>query len=217
MVTIHWQYQQAIQFKQQSLQIRREIGDRNGEAASLNNLGLAYDSLGQYQQAIQFLQQQLEITKEIGDRNGEANALCNLGNAYGSLGQYQQAIQLHQQSLEIKREIGDHKGKAASLKNLGLALKALGRRSESIEAFNASRKIYEELGLYHEIKGSDKSFAPLETVAKEPKRFELPDPPKRKRRKNLFQIIFVWLRRIWSKLWRRDQWLWGIEKSRFKQ
>jgi hypothetical protein len=61
------------------------------------------------------------------------------------------------------------------------------------------------LGLYHEIKGSDKSFAPLETVAKEPKRFELPDPPKRKRRKNLFQIIFVWLRRIWSKLWRRDQ------------
>jgi hypothetical protein len=50
-----------------------------------------------------------------------------------------------------------------------------------------------------------KSFAPLETVAKEPKRFELPDPPKRKRRKNLFQIIFVWLRRIWSKLWRRDQ------------
>ena len=106
--------------------------------------------------------------------------------------------------MEIFKEIGDLNGEADSLHNLGLALKALGRRSESIKALNASRKIYEELGLYHKIEGSDKSFAPLETVAKEPKRFELPDPPKYKHRKNLFQIVFVWLRRIWSKLWRRN-------------
>jgi tetratricopeptide (TPR) repeat protein len=198
------QYQQAIQFQQQSLEIHREIGDRNGEASSLGNLGNAYISLGQYQQAIQFYQQSLEIDREIGDRNGEASSLCNLGIAYSSLGQYQQAIQSHQQSLEIRRGIGDRNGEANSLHNQGLVLKALGRRSESIKAFNASRKIYEELGLYHEIENSSKSFAPLETVAKEPKRLELPDPPKRKRRKNLFQIIFVWFRRIWSKLWRRN-------------
>ncbi|PZO43904.1 MAG: hypothetical protein DCF19_04290 [Pseudanabaena frigida] len=198
------QYQQAIQFYQQSLEIEREIGDRNGEANSLGNLGIAFDSLGQCQQAIQFQQQSLEIKREIGDRDGEAASLGNLGNAYYSLGQYQQAIQFQQQSLEIDREIGDRNGEANSLHNLGLALKALGRRGESIEALNASRKIYEELGLYHKIENSDKSFAPLETVAKEPKRFELPDPPKRKRRKNLFQIIFIWLRRIWSKLWKRN-------------
>jgi tetratricopeptide (TPR) repeat protein len=146
----------------------------------------------------------LEIKRKTGDRNGEANSLGNLGNIYYSLGQYQQAIQFLQQQLEITKEIGDRNGEAASLHNLGLALKALGRRSESIEAFNASRKIFEELGLYHKIENSSKSFAPLETVAKEPKRFELPDPPKRKRRKNLFQIIFDWLPRIWSKLWKRN-------------
>ncbi|TYQ30603.1 tetratricopeptide repeat protein [Pseudanabaena sp. UWO310] len=196
------QYQQAIQFLQQQLEITKEIGDRNGEAISLCNLGNAYGSLGQYQQAIQFQQQSLEIFKEIGDRNGEAISLCNLGVIYYSLEQYQQAIQFQKQSLEIRKEIGDQHGEATSLKNLGLALKALGRRGESIEALNDSRKIYEELGLYHKIKNSSKSFAPLETVAKEPKRFELPEPLKR--RKNLFQIIFIWLRRIWSKLWRRN-------------
>jgi tetratricopeptide (TPR) repeat protein len=199
------QCQQAIHFLQQSLGIFKELGDLDGEASSLIGLGNAYCSLGQYQQAIYFFQQSMEINREIGDRNGEASSLGNLGTAYASLGQYQQATQLYQQSLKIKREIGNRNGEAISLDNLGLALKELGRRSESIEVLNASRKIYKELGLYHEIKGSDKSFAPLETVAKEPKRFELPDPPKRKRRKNLFQIIFVWLRRIWSKLWRRDQ------------
>ena len=184
------------------MEIRREIGNRNGEADSLCSLGIAYHSLGQYQQTIQFQQQSLKIFREIGDLDGESIALGILGNAYYSLGQYQQAIQFQQQSLEIKREIGDRNGEADSLHNLGVALKALGRRGESIEAITASRKIYEKLGLYHKIKNSDKSFAPLETVAKEPKRFELPDPPKRKRRQNLFQTIFVWLRRIWSKLWR---------------
>ncbi len=199
------QYQQAIQFQQQQLEICREIGDRNGEAISLNNLGLAYESLGQYQQAIQFYQQSLEICIQIGNRNGEANSLGNLGNAYNSLGQYQQAIQFHQQQLEICREIGDRNGEANSLGNLGLALKKVGRRKEYVDALNASRKIYEELGLYHMIKDSNKAFAPLETVAKEPKRFELPEQPKRKRtqRQNILQIFWNWLRRFWSRLWQR--------------
>ncbi|MGI2909842.1 tetratricopeptide repeat protein, partial [Tolypothrix sp. VBCCA 56010] len=60
------QYQRAIEFLQQSLEISREIGDRNGEGASLGNLGNAYNSLGQYQRAIEFLQQSLEISREIG-------------------------------------------------------------------------------------------------------------------------------------------------------
>ncbi len=51
----------------------REIGDRQGEATSLGNLGNAYNSLGQYQQAIDFHQQSLEIAWEIGDRQGEGN------------------------------------------------------------------------------------------------------------------------------------------------
>ncbi|WP_211167623.1 tetratricopeptide repeat protein [Pseudanabaena yagii] len=214
------QYQQAIQFFQQSLKIFREIGNLDFEANALVNLGIAYHFLGEYQQAIQIYQQSLKIKKEIGDRNGESNALGNLGLAYDSLGQYRQAIQFYQQQLEICREIDDRNGEANALNNLGIALQALGRRSESIEAFNASRKIFEELGLYHKIQDSGKSFAPLETVAKEPKRFqikdepeELPDwykkslpapkptPRKRPRRKNLFQKIFNWFHRIWTKLW----------------
>ena len=127
-------------------------------------------------------------------------------------------MNFYQQSLEMFKEIGDRNGEAASLNNLGLALKEVGRRKESIDALNASRKIYEELGLYHMIQGSDKSFAPLETVAKEPKRFIIKDEPKepdwyekslpnykptarkRTQRKNLFQQILNWFRRLWTGL-----------------
>jgi tetratricopeptide (TPR) repeat protein len=48
---------------------------------SLNNLGLAYKSLGQYQRAIDLFEQSLEIKREIGDRHGEADSLCNLALA----------------------------------------------------------------------------------------------------------------------------------------
>ncbi|WP_204104457.1 MULTISPECIES: tetratricopeptide repeat protein, partial [Spirulina sp. CCY15215] len=67
-------YQQAIALYQQSLEIKRQIGDRGGEANSLGNLGNAYNSLGEYQQAIALYQQSLEIKRQIGDRGGEANS-----------------------------------------------------------------------------------------------------------------------------------------------
>ncbi|MHC5729836.1 MAG: tetratricopeptide repeat protein, partial [Nostoc sp.] len=73
------QYQRAIEFYQQSLEISREIGDRNGEGNSLIGLGNAYKSLGEYQRAIEFHQQSLEISREIGDIRGEAIAWYNLG------------------------------------------------------------------------------------------------------------------------------------------
>ena len=76
------QYQRAIDFYQQWLEIAYEIGDRSGEATSLMNLGTVYNNLGQYQRAIDYLQQSLAIQQEIGDRNGEASSLWNLSNSY---------------------------------------------------------------------------------------------------------------------------------------
>ena len=140
------QYQQAIQYHQQSLDITREIGDKQGEASSYNNLGNAYNSLGQYQQAIQYHQQSLDIKREIGDKQGEAYSYIGLGNAYNSLGQYQQAIQYHQQSLDITREIGDKKGEANSYNNLGNAYDSLGQYQQAIQYHQQSLDITREIG-----------------------------------------------------------------------
>jgi tetratricopeptide (TPR) repeat protein len=160
------QYQQAIQYHQQSLAITTEIGDlaegeirkaaRNGEASSYGNLGNAYNSLGQYQQAIQYHQQSLAITTEIGDRKGEASSYLGLGNAYYSLGQYQQAIQYYQQSLAITTEIGDlaegeirkaaRKGEATSYNNLGNAYYSLGQYQQAIQYHQQSLAITTEIG-----------------------------------------------------------------------
>ncbi|MBW4682629.1 MAG: tetratricopeptide repeat protein [Microcoleus vaginatus WJT46-NPBG5] len=114
------------------ISIYQAIHDRQGEAASLGNLGNAYLSLGQFEQAIDYHQQSLAISREIKDRQVEANSIRSLGNAYQSLGQFEQAIDYHQQYLAISREIKDRHGEADSLKNLGNAYESLGQFERAI-------------------------------------------------------------------------------------
>ena len=140
------EFNRAIDFYRQALEISQKIGDRNGEAKSLNWLGNAYCSLSQYHQAILFHQQSLEIKREIGDRNGEASSLNNLGNAYNSLGQYKQAIHFYHQSLEIFKEIGDFNYEANSLDNLGSTYHSLGQYQQSMNFYQQSLEIFKKIG-----------------------------------------------------------------------
>ena len=140
------EYPRAIDYHQQSLDIKQAIGDRSGVAISLNNLGNAYYSLGEYPQAIDYYQQSLEITQAIGDRSGVAISLIGLGNAYYSLGEYPQAIDYHQQSLDIKQAIGDRSGVAISLNNLGNAYYSLGEYPQAIDYYQQSLEITQAIG-----------------------------------------------------------------------
>ena len=156
MLTVPWENTQGrSSFHQQSLDIFRQIGDRHGEASSLNGLGNAYGSLGEYPRAIDFYQQSLEIKRQIGYRSGEANSLSDLGIVYRSLGEYPRAIDFHQQSLEIFRQIGDRHGEASSLKNLAYALAKLDRPWEALQHYQKARQLYAKLELEHEVQDCD--------------------------------------------------------------
>ncbi|MCK5521805.1 MAG: tetratricopeptide repeat protein, partial [Thiomargarita sp.] len=64
-------YETALDYLQQSLQISREIGDRAVEGATLNNISTLYHAQGDYETALDYLQQSLQIRRKIGDRAGE--------------------------------------------------------------------------------------------------------------------------------------------------
>jgi CHAT domain-containing protein/uncharacterized protein HemY len=140
------QYQKEIDFHQQYLAIASEIGDREGEANSLGNLGNAYYSLGEFQLAKDCHQKSLAIASEIGDREGEANSLGNLGNAYYSLGEFQLAKDCHQKSLDIASEIGDRQGKAIAWGNLGNVYQSLGEFQLAKDCHQKSLAIASEIG-----------------------------------------------------------------------
>src|SRR5690606_28048942 len=58
--------------------LRRTVGDRRGEAATLNNIGRAYYGLGERQKALDFYNQALTLRKSVADRSGEAVTRYNL-------------------------------------------------------------------------------------------------------------------------------------------
>ncbi|MEM7716376.1 MAG: tetratricopeptide repeat protein, partial [Cyanobacteria bacterium P01_A01_bin.68] len=58
-------YQQALEKFEQALPILQKIGDKTGEAATLNYIGQMYINLKQYSKASSFLKQASVIVKEV--------------------------------------------------------------------------------------------------------------------------------------------------------
>ena len=71
-----------MKYLEDSLKIAKEIGNKAGEAATLNNISQIYDARGDYDTALKYLEDSLKIAKEIGDKAGEAATLNNIGSIY---------------------------------------------------------------------------------------------------------------------------------------
>jgi len=68
-------YREAIDFCNQSLTIKRSLGDRVGEANSLFNLGRAYSGLGDEQSTVLYCEQSLDIFREMNYPHGKTRVL----------------------------------------------------------------------------------------------------------------------------------------------
>jgi tetratricopeptide (TPR) repeat protein len=128
-----------------ALESARQIGERQGEAWILNNLGHA---LGFTRQAegIDCLERSLAIRREIGDRMGEAQAANNLADAYHWLGRTDEALELYRRALELNRKVGRRFGEGIALVNLGWTLLDLARAEEAIDHLLQARQAFAEIG-----------------------------------------------------------------------
>jgi tetratricopeptide (TPR) repeat protein len=73
---------QAQEYYEKALVILRDLGDRLGEGATLNNLGRVYADLGKNEEALLHFEQALIVRREVGDHVGEGKTLNNLGKIY---------------------------------------------------------------------------------------------------------------------------------------
>jgi len=69
-----------------------------------NNLGTAYEALGQYKTALSYYLKSLELTKNIKTKEGIGNNYHNLGSIYYWLSEYDLAIDYIEKSLVIARK-----------------------------------------------------------------------------------------------------------------
>src|SRR6266404_6795614 len=124
----------------------RYLIDRSAESAHLNDLGMAYDEIGERQSAISCYEQRIVIARELNDRHGEAKSLGNLGVAYKNLGNADRAIECFEEQLTISRRIQDLRGEANALGGLGIVYARLGQLERAADRQRQSLKIHREIG-----------------------------------------------------------------------
>lgn len=125
------EYAEARALFEESLAIRRQLGDQRGTARSLGRLGrLAYDQ-GDGLAACCLLEEGLEINRQLGDRAGLPAALADLAHVAYYQGKLDAAHALYDESLAVARELGDRAHIAKALVGLG---RNAGRRGENTVA-----------------------------------------------------------------------------------
>ena len=140
----------ATEYFQQALAIARAIGDLQGQASHLGNLGQIHLELAQTDsqeenqlRATDCFQAAITIAREIGDRQTEGRLLGSLGlvklRSQMSVGYSRErmieAIEHLDGAIAIARETGDRRGEASHLGSIGGAYELMGSMHVSIPPF----------------------------------------------------------------------------------
>ena len=139
-------YQAAQASYEQCLAIRRELGDRKGIGAVLNNQGLLAYEQGDYPAARVLHEQSLAIDRELADQWGIAVSLIHLGSLAMIQGDSPSARAMYAESLAIFRELGDRGHIANALRSLGSLCSRQGDHPAARALYDESLAICRELG-----------------------------------------------------------------------
>lgn len=139
------EYYIALEYFNQSLPLRRAVGDRRGETLTLNNIGGVYNEVREEQKALEYFNQSLPVSRAIGDRRVEAFTLTNIGLLYSNLGEEQKALESYNQSLPLFRAIGATEEEALTLYSMAFIKRSLGNFTEALNDIEACIKIIENL------------------------------------------------------------------------
>ncbi|MHA2496623.1 MAG: tetratricopeptide repeat protein [Candidatus Hodarchaeales archaeon] len=135
----------ALEYHQQALAIKEELGNKSDIAASLDNLGLIYTSKGDFNRALEYHQRGFVIFEKLDNKHDIARSLNNLANAYARKGDLNQALKHQEHSLAIKVELDSKIDIAWSLINLGAIYQFKGNLNQALEYYQRSLTIFEEL------------------------------------------------------------------------
>jgi tetratricopeptide (TPR) repeat protein len=94
-------YRRAIADCAQSLDLHRNLGNRDGEAQSWLGLGDAHHSLADYPKAIGAYHHALNLMEELGQTYNQSNVLTKLGDTHHAAGDLPAARHAWQQALPI--------------------------------------------------------------------------------------------------------------------
>lgn len=155
--------QDALRNYEDSMGIKRAIGDRRGIAVSLNEMATAYAMLGQPDASEKSYNEALKIRREIGDKRGVGDTLIDLANLYQDRGKVDQALGLYKQSLQIQRDLQDESNQALCLNNIGTAYLAKGQYQDALTYYQQALALRQKLDVPGDVADSVRNVAVANT------------------------------------------------------
>ncbi len=139
-------YERAEALYGEALALRQSLGDAEGVAYALNNLGMAATERGGLARAAPLLDESVSCFRALGNAHGLAFALDNLGRVLAYQGRDAPATALLEESLALWRSMGNAQGVAETLSGLGPITTRRGDHARAVALHQEGLTLLWELG-----------------------------------------------------------------------
>jgi tetratricopeptide (TPR) repeat protein len=137
---------EAVDLFKRATELYAECKDDRGLATALNNLGSAYQEIGDYSSALASLQQSVELLKRIGDPRGEAAAYGNLASVFETRGDFERAEEFFRRALELSFKLNDKSSYAYHQSNLASLMVRKGDLDAAERYYEEALRTFDRLG-----------------------------------------------------------------------
>jgi len=141
------QYDQSLEYSQQTLAIDRELGDRCEEQDTLFKISSMYGVLGQYDQVLEGLDKILAINRELDKSCQKSYLLFTVHDVYQMLGQPDQALKTLEQRLAFDRKVADRIREQFTLLNISEIYEQQKQYEQALQFYQQALAISRELAI----------------------------------------------------------------------
>ena len=138
-------YETTLAYYSRSLEIKRAIGDRDGEGLSLIYLGGVQRKLGNLDMAGASIREGMEIHRKILFPRGEALALLGLGEVDLEQGRVQRAAVHFEKAERMSRTMNFPELLWKAFERKGATLELAGRSEEALDSYHCAMDVVEDM------------------------------------------------------------------------
>jgi tetratricopeptide (TPR) repeat protein len=139
-------YEEALKVNKAIRATRKNMGDYEGEADALDNVGYCLSQLGKKAEALEKYGEAYEIQMAHGLKKDAGFSRSNMGQMLWTLGKYEEAIKAHREAISLKEQAGDKAGQAYSWGKLASLYKETGDPKTALEAYTHVLALNREVG-----------------------------------------------------------------------
>lgn len=128
------------------LPIWQQIGDQEGEAATLNAIGSVYYTSKQYAESLQYLEHSLKIWQSLNNPLWEVATLNSLGTVSSTIKDNRRALYFYLKAQQVATKLNDPQWLAFTLNGLGKVCSDLEEFDQSLSYYQQARLLKRSFG-----------------------------------------------------------------------